>query len=187
MRVLISQLIELFESDGNCLHGKLRNDFGVFRPEGLERYFKQSALRPGQTCKTPAADRAAATVGILVSFKAFENVETVGKARLGRRGGRCPRADTAAADEQQQGFVVDSALEFSQEIRVGFHAGVGLPFDFDGIRDAADPVQFGAAANIDEPRTGGALQNFPRLARRQRTFEGELLVAAALCGDLENL
>ena len=68
-------------------------------------------------------------IRILVALEAFQHIVAIGIARLGSRDGRVMRAGAAAADEHHQRFLVYLLLQLRNEMRVGFHAGIGGPFD----------------------------------------------------------
>jgi hypothetical protein len=77
-------------------------------------------------------------------------------------------------------------LQGLQEIGVQLFGGIVLPFDFDRAGHAADPVQFGLGAHVDEARAGASQQHFVGFGGRQRTFVGELQFARARLCELQD-
>src|SRR6185369_1767971 len=125
------------------------------------------SLMPGQAGMAPAADPVALALGVLVAFEAFQDVVAVAVTDFGRRSGRGDRAHAAAAEEHDRRLRIDLALQFGEEIRVADAARVLVPFDLDGIRDAAHPVPFGPGPDIDDLGTGGQAEHLRSLLRRQ--------------------
>src|SRR5487761_2429181 len=97
---------------------------------------------------------------ILVAFEAFKHIVAVAVAGLRGRYGSGIGACTAAADEEYQGFFVYLLRQCGDKIRIGFHARVGHPFNFNGIENASDPVKHRTAAYIDKFSARGRLQYY---------------------------
>ena len=109
---------------------------------------------------TPATGLAALSIGVNITFKAFQNVVAGGKPGSGHQAGRLVRTDAATAEEHQQGFSIDLLFELVQEIRVDLFFRVAFPFDFHCAGDAPDPVSFGTGTYVDQPGTGRQLPDF---------------------------
>src|SRR5574343_1449146 len=96
--------------------------FSEFRP-----FFRPTvglSLNPRQTGLAPAADGLAMAAGVLVALEAFEDVVAVAEAGFGRCRSCRYRAGTAAAEEHDQRFRIDLALQLGHEVRVAHAARV---------------------------------------------------------------
>src|SRR5574343_257168 len=140
------------------------------------------SLNPRQTGLAPAADGVAMAAGVLVALEAFEDVVAVAEAGFGRYRSCRYRAGTAAAEEHDQRFRIDLALEFGQEVRVAHAARVLVPFDLDRIGNAADPVPFGAGPDINDFGAGRQLQQLAGFLRRHFDLVGAAKGLAAGAG-----
>src|SRR5471032_1357990 len=107
---------------------------------------------PRQASLAPAADLLAMAVGILVAFKAFEDVVAVLVAVFGRGLGRIARAHAGAAQEQQYLIFARYHVQLFDELIIGHPAWIGAPLDRTmlglGDGDAADPVALGIGAHV---------------------------------------
>ena len=126
-------------------------------------------------------------VGILVALKTFEDVIATVVASLSRCSCRPDGANTAAAQEHDQRFGIDLALEFGQKVRVACAAGVLIPLDFNGTGYASNPVPFGAGAHVDKPRAGGEAQQVACFLRCQFALIRALQGLATSLGQAEYL
>src|SRR6266581_9188427 len=160
-----------------CMATVRRQGEGIFR----------STLRPRQALDAPAADAVALAVGILVALETFEDVVAIGESRLGGGLGRRTGTVATAADEHQQRFAVDGVAQLVDEMFIEAVARIGEPLDLDRPRNASDPVEFGARADIDEPGPGRKLPNAESLLRRQGAFVGQVELVRPFLGKLENL
>lgn len=135
----------------------------------------------------PAADRVAVAVGILVAFEALEDVVAVAVTGFTGQSGGAIRAHATAAQEHDQRFAVDLALQFGQEMRIAHSPRVLVPFDLDGIGNAPDPVPFGAGPHIDELGAGSQVQQVECFLRRQCPLIGQAQCLGTVVGKIEDL
>lgn len=102
----------------------------------------------------PAPQFSALPAGILVAFKAFENVIAGDPSGFRCGYGGVMRTDAAAADEKYLRFTVDLLSQLGQKIQIGMSVRPALPFDLDGARDAPDPRPFGTGSHVDDTSSG---------------------------------
>src|SRR5687768_5130293 len=73
------------------------------------------------------------------------------------------RTAAAAAEEHYHRFLIHLTGKIRKKVGVWPHAGIGLPFDFDGARYSSHPVQFGPGTDIDQFGSGSCLKETKRL------------------------
>ena len=125
--------------------------------------------------------------GVLVALEALEHVVAVGIARFEGESGGAVGAPAAATQEEHERFLVDLMGQLRDKAGIRLAAGVGLPFDFDGVRNAPDPVQLGARAHIDEFGAGREFEDLERLGGRERPRIGQIHVAGATVRQREKI
>ena len=128
----------------------------------------------------PAADLVAMPGGILVAFKAFQDVVAVRIAVFSRQLGGCAGARAATAEEQYQGFRIDLPFQLGEEAGVGMHARPARPFDFHCAGNASYPVPFRPAAHVYQAGARSMLQDLIGFMGRQGTFKGKIAIKGAL-------
>src|SRR5574343_2092761 len=158
--------------------------FSEFRP-----FFRPTvglSLNPRQAGLAPAADGVAMAAGVLVALEALQDVVAVAVTGFGRSRSRRHRAGAAAAEEHHQRLRVDLALQFCQKIRIAHTARILVPFDFDRVGNAPDPVPFGTGADIDKLGAGGQLQQLAGFLRRHFALVGATKGLAPGAGEAED-
>jgi hypothetical protein len=95
-------------------------------------------------------------------------------------------AGAAAAEEHDQRFRIDLALQFGQEVRIAHAARVLVPFDLDRIGHTADPVPFGPGAHVDDFGAGRQLQQFAGFLWRHFALVGAPKCLAPGAGKAED-
>ena len=92
------------------------------------------------------------------------------------------RAATAAAQEHDYRVLRHVLREMLEEMRIRQHSGISFPLDFDAAGHAADEVEFGATAHVDQPGAGLLLKYCVGLGRQQCAFVRQALFTRPLPG-----
>ena len=167
--LLVLKGVEAIETDigdlhlKGLLHGLRRADASNAGAAG----WLNLALDPGQAGAAPASYMIALPAGVLVALEALEHVVAVGIARFEGESGT-PSERRRCDTGKHERFLVDLMGQLRDKAGIRLAAGVGLPFDFDGVRNAPDPVQLGARAHIDEFGAGREFEDLERLGGRER-------------------
>src|SRR5574343_159135 len=159
----------------------------LFSESGRDVPAAELSLNPRQAGLAPAANVAAMPVGILVALETLENVVAVVVAGLGSGSCRADGAHAATAQEHDQGFRIDLALQFGNEIRVAHTARVLVPLDLDGIGHPSDPIPLGAGTYIDQLGAGCELQQVVCFARCEFALVGAFESPAAFTGQVQDV
>ena len=133
--------------------------------------------------RAPAARRVAVAARVAIASNPSRTC-TRRDNRLRRRRRRFVRPAAAAAQEHNDCVGGYLLFELIYELRVGPHARIAFPLDFNAARHAADEVEFGAAAHVDELGAGLVLQEGVGFGGQHEPSYGSL-GARPLAGGLE--
>ena len=115
----------------------------------------------------PATHGIAMSLGVLVALKAFKDVVAIRIARVIRQARGRIRTHAAAADEHDQRLRINLTLQLDEKMRITHAARILIPFNFNGIRNPANPIPFGSGSHINQFAARRQVQNSLRLERRQ--------------------